>query len=95
MKFVKSAVFAAGMLAGTAGVSILSSKDAKKVYTHCTAAVYRGKDAVMKVVSTIRENCGDIHADAVEINEKRYAEEEERKVAEARAIIEAYDSKAE
>ena len=29
---------AAGLLFGTAGIKVLSSKDAKKVYTNCTAA---------------------------------------------------------
>ena len=32
-------VFAAGLLLGTAGIKLLSSKDAKKLYTNCTAAV--------------------------------------------------------
>ena len=32
-------LFAAGVLFGTAGLKILSSKDAKKVYSHTTAAV--------------------------------------------------------
>ena len=34
-------LFAAGVLFGTAGLKILSSKDAKKVYAHTTAAVLR------------------------------------------------------
>ena len=34
----KTGVFAAGVLFGTAGIKVLSSKDAKKVYTNCTAA---------------------------------------------------------
>ena len=34
-------LFAAGVLFGTAGLKILSSKDAKKVYSHTTAAVLR------------------------------------------------------
>ena len=34
----KTGIFAAGVLFGTAGLKILSSKDAKKVYTNCTAA---------------------------------------------------------
>ena len=37
----KVGLFAAGFAFGTAGVKILSSKDAKKVYTNCTAAVLR------------------------------------------------------
>ena len=43
----KSGVFAAGVLFGTAGVKILASEDAKKVYTNCTAAVLRAKTCVL------------------------------------------------
>ena len=50
-----SGVFAAGVLFGTAGIKLLSSKDAKKVYTECTAAVLRAKDCVMKTVTTVQE----------------------------------------
>ena len=35
----KIGLFAGGTLFGTAGIKILSGKDAKKVYTGCTAAV--------------------------------------------------------
>ena len=38
MPFVKGKFLAYGFLLGTAGVKILSSKDAKKVYTSVTAA---------------------------------------------------------
>lgn len=75
-KWNKSGLFAAGVLFGTAGIKILSSKDAKKVYTGCTAAVLRAKDCVMKTVTTLQENCGDIYADAKQINEDRAAAEE-------------------
>jgi hypothetical protein len=68
-------LFAAGVLFGTAGIKILSSKDAKKVYTNCTAAVLRAKDVIMKTVTTIQENAEDIYEDAIEINEERAAEE--------------------
>ena len=64
MKFGKLGLFAAGVLFGTAGIKLLSSKDAKKAYTHATAATLRAKDSVMTTVTTIRENCGDILADA-------------------------------
>ena len=37
----KIGLFAGGTLFGTAGIKILSGKDAKKVYTGCTAAVLR------------------------------------------------------
>ena len=39
----KVCIFGAGVLFGTAGVSILSSKDAKKCYTKVTAAALRAK----------------------------------------------------
>lgn len=55
----KLAMFAAGVLFGTAGIKLLSSKDAKKAYTHTTAAVLRAKDSVMKTVTTARENVED------------------------------------
>ena len=64
-----------GMLASTVGVKILSSKTAKSVYTHTTAAALRCKDGVMKGVTKVREGCDDILADAKEINEEKAAEE--------------------
>ena len=73
-KWDKTGLFAAGVLFGTAGIKLLSSKDAKKVYTQCTAAVLRAKDCVMKTVSTVQENAGDIYADAQQINEDRAAQ---------------------
>ena len=75
-KWDKTGLCAAGVLFGTAGIKLLSSKDAKKVYTECTAAVLRAKDCVMKTVSTVQENAGDIYADAQQINEDRKAAEE-------------------
>lgn len=70
-------IFAAGVLFGTAGVRILSSKDAKKAYTHVTAAVLRAKDCVMKVAANVQENAEDIYAEAQQINEERAMQEEE------------------
>lgn len=64
-------LFAAGVLFGTAGLKILGSRDAKKVYAHTTAAALRAKDDVMKAVTTIREGAEDIYADAKDINAKR------------------------
>ena len=69
-------LFAAGVLFGTAGIKVLSSKDAKKVYTHTTAAALRAKECVMTTVTAIRENAGDILADAKQINEERQAAED-------------------
>ncbi|MDO5344567.1 MAG: DUF6110 family protein [Lachnospiraceae bacterium] len=69
-------IFAGGVLFGTAGIKMLSSRDAKKVYTGCTAAVLRAKDCVMKTAETVQENAEDILAEAKQINEKRAAEAE-------------------
>ena len=67
----KFAMFAAGVLFGTAGIKVLSSKDAKKAYAHTTAAVLRAKDSVMETVTTVRENAGDVYAQAQAINQHR------------------------
>ena len=76
----KTGLFAAGVLFGTAGIKILTSKDAKKFYTQCTAAVLRAKECVMKTVTSVQENAEDIYAGAQQINEERAA------AAEAAAI---------
>ena len=56
----KVGIFTGGVLFGTAGIKILSSKDAKKVYTQTTAAAMRAQSCVMKTVTKVRENCDDI-----------------------------------
>lgn len=87
----KIGLFAAGVLFGTAGIKLLGSKDAKKVYAHTTAAALRAKDSVMTAVTAVREGADDIYAEAKAINEHR-AE------AEAAAVVEdasAEESKAE
>ena len=76
VKSKKTGFFAAGVLFGTAGIKALSSKDAKKLYTNCTAAVLRAKECVMDTVATVQENAEDIYAEAKEINEERAAAEE-------------------
>ena len=73
MKWGKAALFLGGTLFGSAGIRILSSKDAKKVYTHCTAAVLRMKDAVVDQATILQENCEDIYEGAKAINEERAA----------------------
>ena len=87
----KIGLFAAGVLFGTAGIKLLGSRDAKKVYAHTTAAALRAKEDVMKTVTAVREGADDIFAEAKAINE-RSAE------AEAAAVVEdasAEESKAE
>ena len=72
----KTGIFAAGVLFGTTGIKVLSSKDAKKLYTNCTAAVLRAKECVLKTAATIQENAEDVYAEAQQINEDRAAEAE-------------------
>lgn len=67
----KVSLFAGGVLFGTAGIKALTSKDAKKAYTHATALGLRIKDCIMGTVTKAQENWGDILADANCINEAR------------------------
>ena len=77
----KIALFVGGTLFGSAGIKLLTSKDAKKAYTQTTAAVLRCRDQVMQDVELVQENCADILADAKAINEERAA------AADAEAVI--------
>ncbi len=63
-------LFALGVLFGTAGIKVLSSRDAKKVYTHCTAAVLRARECVLDTAAVVQENAEDILEDAKAINEE-------------------------
>ena len=88
MNWAKIGLFAGGALFGSAGIEILTSKDAKKLYTQCTAAVRIiygvttgfGENVRYTIspedATTLQENCGDILADAREINEQRAAEDD-------------------
>ncbi|MDO5476200.1 MAG: DUF6110 family protein [Eubacteriales bacterium] len=84
----------AGVLLGSYGLRLLTSADAKKVYTHGTAAVLRMKDEVLKDVSLVRENCSDIAADAREINEQRQMELDAKQIEDAKAILAAAEENA-
>ncbi len=84
----KTEIFAGGVLFGTAGIKVLSSKDAKKVYTSCTAAVLRAKECVMNTVSMVQENAGDIYEGAKEINEERAAKAEAESFEDAEVVTE-------
>lgn len=77
MKLNKLGAFALGTLFGTAGIKALSSKDAKNVYVHTTAAALRAKESVMTTVTTVRENAEDILAMAKDINDARAKKESE------------------
>ena len=77
----KFAAFAGGVLFGTAGLKVLASRDAKKVYVHTTAAALRSRDCVMATATNIKEGADDILAEAKLLNEK-YAAEAEKEVIE-------------
>lgn len=87
MSWVKARMLGYGFLLGTAGIKLLSSRDAKTVYTHVTAAGMRCVDEVVKTATVIRENCDDIAADAKAINERRAAEDRAREIADAKALL--------
>ena len=75
MHWGRLGLFLGGALFGTAGVRILSGTDAKKAYTHCTAAALRAKEAVMDQVTLLQENCEDIYEGAKAINDERAQKE--------------------
>ena len=82
----KIALFVGGTLFGSYGFKLLGSKNAKKVYTHTTAAVLRCKDQVMRDVESVQENCSDILADAKAINEAKAAEREAAYIEDAAKV---------
>lgn len=91
MNWLSARFIGYGVLLGTAGVKILTSEDAKKLYTHVTAAVLRGADEVARVATELKENCEDIHADAKDINEAHAKEREARIIADAKATLAAHE----
>ena len=87
----KAAIFAGGVLFRTAGIKVLGSKDAKKVYTNCTAAVLRAKESVLETTTKVQENAEDILAEAEAINAKR----KEKEAEDAKACEEACEDSCE
>ena len=51
MNLLSARLVGYGVLLGTVGVKILTSDDAKKLYTHCTAAAMRSVDEVASLYS--------------------------------------------
>ena len=83
MDLKKLGLFVGGALFGSAGIKVLSSDDAKKLYTQTTAAVLRAKECVMTAATTLKENTDDILADAKNINEQRDVEAEAEVIEDA------------
>ena len=74
LKLKNVAVFAGGVLFGTAGVKVLGSQDAKKLYINCLAAGLRAKECVMTTASNIQANAKEINRARAE---EAFGEEEE------------------
>lgn len=74
-QYAHLACFAGGALFGSVGLRLLTSRDAKKVYTHLTAAGLRAQKSVMETVTTVQEEAADILAAAKDINAGREARE--------------------
>ena len=81
--YKKLAFFVGGAIFGSAGINLLSSRDAKKVYAHTTAAALRVKESVMETVSNIQVNAGDILAEAKDINAERAQKQEQSVVGDS------------
>ena len=83
----KLAFFVGGAFFGSAGIKLLSSKDAKKVYAHTAAAALRIKDSVMETVTNVQLNAEDVLAQAKDINAERAKKE-------AEAVVNAEETEA-
>ena len=79
--YSKLACFVGGTLFGSFGIKLLSSKDAKKVYVHATAAGLRMKNSAMETFTNVQENAASVLASAKELNEERAAKEAEESEA--------------
>ena len=81
MKLKGIGLFALGTLFGLEGIKLLSSREAKKVYAHCTAGVLRAKDDVLDQVTVLQENCSDIYEEAKAINAEKEKNRESEEVS--------------
>ena len=64
-------LFLGGMLFQAKGIDLLASEKAHDLYVKTTALGLRCKDEVMKNVTSVREGCEDIYAEATQLNEER------------------------
>ena len=85
-KWSHAGLFVGGMLFQAKGIDLLKSERFHKAYVEATALGLRCRDEVLKNVTTVREGCEDIYAEAVELNEERAkAPETEAEVIEDRS----------
>ena len=86
-------LFALGILFGLEGIKLLSSREAKKVYAHCTAGVLRAKDDVLDQVTVLQENCSDIYEEAKAINAEKEKNRDSEEVRETKTNTKKKTSK--
>ena len=79
-QYVHLACFAGGALFGSVGLKLLTSRDAKKVYTHLAGGGLGAGGCGGETVTTVQEEAADILAAAKDINTGREAREAEAEV---------------
>ncbi|MCR5716478.1 MAG: DUF6110 family protein [Lachnospiraceae bacterium] len=77
--------FIGGVALGTLGVKVLTSREAKVVYSHITAAALHCRDDIMATADTLQENCDDIYQRAKKLNEESKAYNEQM-IKDAKAV---------
>ena len=75
--YSKLACFIGGVLFGSVGIKLLSSKDAKKAYTHITAAGLRMKDSAINEKRAAKEAEEKAAAEIADENDEENKEPEE------------------
>jgi len=69
--FGKTGMFVCGVLFGTAGLKILATEEARKVYVPLTAAVLRARDYTTAEATRVKVAAEDILAEAAKVNEDK------------------------
>ena len=70
----KSWILAAGVVIGTAGLKLLTTKEAKKAYVHMAAAGLEVRDYLFDKSSAFRAEVNDIYQKAKELKAQNDAE---------------------
>lgn len=68
--------FLGGFLLGSAGLVALSSRPARKLYSHVVAAGMLARDYILDDSEKIQAAASDVFADAAQIREKYYETKE-------------------
>lgn len=63
----KGSLFIGGFLFGSAGFKLLSSKEAKNIYSHGLSKAFKIKDSIDTSLSAIKQHADDVQANARDI----------------------------